>query len=154
MLPTAPNFEYGGYLTKTRICHVAGWDDGVNVPTFKHCTFHSHRSGDPHADLPSFKDLYCFLRYTHLRHVTVGRSLIWTLDKTIETLAAVERLNAWEALHQIEAFARFGLDHYAEVALAGVGFRLPKSLRQYSRVWPARVEKLGVRVTVMDRRLR
>jgi hypothetical protein len=154
-LPTALDFEYAGYLTKMRIRYAAGWADGGHLLSSKRCTFHTHPIDDPHGDLPSFKDLYCFVRYTHLRHVTVGRSLIWALDKTIETLAAVERLNAWEGRHQIEALGRFGFDSYAEAALGGVGFRLPKSLRRYGQVWPARVEeKLGVRVTVIDRRPR
>jgi hypothetical protein len=154
-LPTAPDFEYAGYLTKTRIRYAAGWNDGGYLLTSKRCTFHTHPTDDPHGDLPSFKDFYSFLRYTHLRHVTVGRSLIWVLDKTMETLAAVDRLNAWEARHQVEALGRYGFDHYAEVALGGVGFRLPKSFRQYSRIWPSRVEeKLGVQVTFMDRRPR
>jgi hypothetical protein len=155
MLPIAPDFEYAGYLTKKRVRYIEGWATGGYLVANKACTFHSHSTDDPYGDLPSFKDLYCFLRYTHLRHVTVGRSLIWALDKTIETLAAVEQLNAWEARHQIEALGRVGLDRYAEVALAGVGFRLPKSLRRYGRVWPSRAEKkLGVRVTVLDRRPR
>lgn len=72
------------------------------------------------------------------------------IDKTIETLAAVERLNAWEARCQIDAVTRFGFDHYAEVALQAIGFRLPQSLRHYRRVWPARVEeKLGFQVTLL-----
>jgi hypothetical protein len=154
-LPIAPDFEYAGYLTRTRIRYAEGWTTGGRLLANKACTFHTHPGDDPHGDLPSFTDLYTFLRYTHLRHVTAGRSLIWSLDKSMETLAAVDRLNAWEARHQVEAFGRFGLDHYAEVALGGVGFRLPKNLRQYEQVWPSRVkEVLGVKVTVMDRRPR
>ena len=152
LLPTAPACENAGYLTKTRIRYAAGWDTGGRLLSSKPCTFHTHPTAHPHADLPSFKDLYTFVRYTHLRHVTAARSLIWVFDKTVETLAAVERLNRWEARRQIEAVARFGFDHYAEVALQGVGFRLPQSLRQYRRVWPARVEqRLGVRVTLLNR---
>jgi hypothetical protein len=133
--------ENTGYLTRTRIRYAAGWDSGGYLLTCKPCTFHTHSTSDPHADLPSFKDLYTFVRHTHRRHVTVARSLIWVLDKTLATLAAVERLNAWEVRHQVEALSRFGFDHNAEVALWAIGLRLPQSLRHYRRVWPARVEE-------------
>ena len=106
LLPTAPACENAGYLTKTRIRYAAGWDTGGRLLSSKPCTFHTHPTAHPHADLPSFKDLYTFVRYTHLRHVTAARSLIWVFDKTVETLAAVERLNRWEARRQIEAVAR------------------------------------------------
>jgi hypothetical protein len=151
-LPSAPDIEYGGYLTRTRIRYVPGWETGAYVPASKPCTFHSHPDADPDADLPSFKDLYTFLRNTHRRHITVGGPLLWVFDKTPDTLPVVHRLNAWEVRNMIAAIGDVGFEHYAAVALRGIGFRLPMSFRQYRRVWPARVrEKLGIQLTILDR---
>jgi hypothetical protein len=52
----------------------------------------------------------------------------------------------------IAAIGDVGFEHYAAVALRGIGFQLPMSFRQYRRVWPARVrEKLGIQLTILDR---
>lgn len=153
-LPVNADFEYAGFLTKTRVRYAVGWDTGAHLLSCKPCTFHTHPTEHPHADLPSFKDLYSFLRYTHRRHVTVGRTLIWVFDKTVRTLAVVERLNAFEVRHQVEAIRKVGFEDYQEYALARIGCKLPRYLKAYQRVWPDLAEKtLGIRVTLMDRSL-
>src|SRR5262245_40194503 len=41
-LPAAPGYEFGGYLTQTRIRYVPGWEDGADTIAAKACTFHAH----------------------------------------------------------------------------------------------------------------
>jgi hypothetical protein len=68
-LPSAADFEYGGYLTKTRIRYAVCEPTKASVPLFKSCTFHSHPTDkdgtDP--DMPSVLDVYAFLKWRHLR---------------------------------------------------------------------------------------
>ena len=63
-LPSAPDFEYGGYLTKTRIRYVRCGKTFANTMSSKACTFHSHPTDLPgtEPDLPSAKDIYSFLK--------------------------------------------------------------------------------------------
>ena len=152
-LPTAPDFEYAGYLTRTRVRYALGWGTGAHVIGCKPCCFHTHPTEHPHADLPSPKDLYSFVRYSQLRHVVVGRSIIWVFDKTLRTLAAVERLNAFEARHQVEAVARVGFEDYQWYALARVGCKLPRVRpKAYRRAWLELAENvLGIKVTQIER---
>ena len=41
-LPTAPDFEYAGYLTRTRVRYALGWGTGAHVIGCKPCCFHTH----------------------------------------------------------------------------------------------------------------
>ena len=95
-LPFATDFEYGGYLTKTRIRYVSGDSTGVYVPFEKCCTFHSHPSGDPAADAPSSLDIYALLKWEHQRTITVGSDWIWVWTKNRQTLKTAWRLWKWE----------------------------------------------------------
>ena len=56
--------------------------------------------------MPSPPDVYSFLKYRHLRAVTVGATRIWVFDKTPETLQTVRRLAAWEGEHLLPAVSR------------------------------------------------
>lgn len=80
-LPTAPEYEYGGYLTKTRIRFVRGDATRSHTDTDKPCTFHSHPTSHPCADMPSPSDIYSFLKWPNLRAITVGAEWICVWDK-------------------------------------------------------------------------
>ncbi len=136
LLPSLPDRELGGYLTRTRIHYVPGWSDGAYIPAAQPCTWHAHADEDRWADVPSLRDVYSFLRYRHRRHILVGAETLVVFDKTTETLATVAKLNAWEARHLVATIAAVGLEEYPRAALEGVGLRLPRSRVEYQRVWP------------------
>lgn len=152
LLPTAPDREFGGHLTRTRIHYAPGGATGAYVVAAQPCTFHSHPAADPGADLPSAIDIYSFLRYRNLRAITVGATRIWVFDKTIATLATVERLNAWEVRHQVDVIRQVGFDGYRRCALEALGLRWAATAAAFRRNWPQRLhEELAIGVTVYDR---
>ena len=151
-LPTAPDQEFGGYLTLKTIRWVPGWEDGAHILAARGTTWHSHPLAHPWAEIPSILDVYSYLRYRNLRHVTVGARTIWTFDKNAETLATVDRLNRFETRNMIEAITRVGFEEYRLLALQSIGLRMSPTLEEYSRVWPQRLrEDLGIRVTIFDK---
>jgi hypothetical protein len=152
LLPAAPDQEYGGYLTRTRIRFVPGWEEGAYIVAAKDTTWHSHPLRYPLADIPSFTDVYSFLRYRNRRHITVGAKTIWTLDKTEATLAAVGRLNRYEVRHMVEAIARVGFEDYHLFALQSIGLRPLPALEEFQQVWPQLLkEDLAIQVEVFDK---
>jgi hypothetical protein len=152
-LPTAPDFEYGGPVTRTRIRFRECGADSASLIHSKPCTFHTHPTEHPHANLPSDKNVYSFLRYRNLRTVMVGSSLLWVFDKTRSTLQTVERLNEWEQEHMLGT-VRFtcSFAEYPSVVLQALGLRWPRSMRRRTEEWPAILrETLGIGVTVLPR---
>lgn len=152
LLPTAPNLEFGGYLTRTRIRFVHGGPTEVHLDHSKDCVFHTHPLANPYADGPSDTDMYRFLRYRNRRAITVGRSIIWVFDKTPATLQTVRRLNTWEDDHQIRAMCEVGPDAYPGTALSALGLRKTRSLRTFFQTWPQLLkETLQIKVTVFHK---
>src|SRR5208282_3275119 len=77
LLPSATDFEYSGYLSKSRIRYFRGDSHSTGMLMAKPCTFHSHPTKNPYlADVPSLQDIYSFLFYRQLRSVTVGATKI------------------------------------------------------------------------------
>ena len=104
LLPSAGGFEYGGYLTKTRIRFLKCHATRANTLKSKVCTFHSHPTDSASADVPSIDDVFQFLYFRHIRAVTVGSTRIWVWDKTKATMTTVKKLGAWsESNMQTEA---------------------------------------------------
>ena len=107
LLPSAVDFEYSGYLTKSRVRYCKGETSSAGSLMTQPCTFHSHPTKNPHlANIPSLKDIYSFLHYRHLRTITVGSSKIWVWDKTKATLATVRRLADWTEANHLRAVTR------------------------------------------------
>ncbi|MGQ9770227.1 MAG: hypothetical protein ACUVQG_06710 [Thermogutta sp.] len=160
-LPSALDFEYGGYLTKTRIRFVAGGPGSVWVPGSKPCTFHSHMTkihfGEP--DLPSLADIRCFLMSRSWRTITVGRFKLWVWEKTPATLDVVRRFWQWECNHMVATQRQLrekGVENwqreYIRIALRQIGVDPPDDARKWDRTWPRMLEnKLGFVVEVFDR---
>ena len=106
MLPSAEKFEYGGHLLKDSIQYVRCRETSATTISCNHCTFHSHPTNLPgtEPDIPSSKDVYSFIKFKQLRAVTVGKELIWVLDKTPETIPVVEQLVRWEKQNMISVY--------------------------------------------------
>ena len=160
-LPSAFDYEYGGYLTGTRIRYRRCDKRRAGIPTWKACTFHSHATGlgQGEPDLPSPTDIRLFLLGRHRRTITVGRFLLWVWDKTEQTLPMVRRLAAWEKNHLSRVAGRF-IDKgeadwenaYAVEVLRRLGVRIPEDKRRWAKVWPQTLrDKLGFVVTVLER---
>jgi hypothetical protein len=161
-LPSAPDFEYAGYLTKTRIRYASYGATTSTGPNSKLCTFHTHPTeydqGDP--DMPSPQDIYSFLKWRHRRAITVGKDLLWVMDKTRRTIPVIRRLYAWETEHMVPQMIRHfamagpegGVQSYLEFVLSELGWKLPVNFMTYKRCWPEMLrEKLRIKVTVLRR---
>ena len=160
-LPSDLDFEYGGYLTRTRIRFVACDPRAAWMPRSKACTFHSHPTKIQNAepDLPSPADIRSFLMNRHWRTITVGRSILWACDKTPRTLAVVRRLFEWESANMVrtaqeleQKYPDTWEDEFRELELRQIGLTIPRDRRRWGRVWQQRFhDSLGLRVTVLER---
>jgi len=106
LLPCAGDFEYGGYLTKSRIRFLKCGPNRANMPMSKACTFHSHPTDMAAADVPSASDVLQFLNFRHLRAITVGASRLWVWDKTKATIPTVKLLGAWAEANTVRDVER------------------------------------------------
>ena len=158
-LPSATDFEYGGYLTKTRIRYVAFGPRSSHTLSSKGCTFHTHPASHPHADIASHRDVYHFLKWRFQRAITVGNHWIWVWEKNLKTLATVRRLLAWEKQNMMAAINRVCMkeceDFFREyfcIALKALG--LPNVLRHGARpdVWSRALQETLAIKTVFLRR--
>jgi len=155
-LPSAPDFEYGGYLTKTRIRFLRCGPDRASTRMSRRCTFHSHPTDSPNADLPSLTDVYSFLAFRHVRAVTVGATRLWVWDKTKATLATVRQLAAWAEANQLREVRRLEKEaphgwqeSYVRMVLKKLGLVWPNKRQGLERDWPEMLQstlKIGVRV--------
>jgi hypothetical protein len=125
-LPSAVDFEYFGYVTKSRIAYGVGGATSAPTVDGRDCRFHSHPTEARYADGPSPRDVYAFLEYPTRRSITVGRKFIWWWDKSEQLFELVRRLNAWEKEHMLATCSRLSRagdfpDRYPSVALAAMG---------------------------------
>ena len=141
-LPSAPDFEYGGYLTKTRIRFVLGYATGVYTDKDKPCIFHSHPASYRYADVPSPSDIYSFLKWRNLRAITVGAKWIWVWNKNKHVLVTVERLLEWEARYMLDEMRRLLkrrtqriFDTYFLLALDAIGVDCSARLETDPKTW-------------------
>jgi len=159
MLPHAKDFEFGGHLTKSRIRYLRCGETQANSLMSRTCTFHSHPTAWPAADLPSLNDIYMFLAHRHLRAVTVGATRIWVWDKTRATMSTVRKLGAWSEANLLTAVSRLMKSNpngweleYFNLALTNLGLDFPKKLEVWERNWVEQLrKKLKIRVRVFQR---
>jgi hypothetical protein len=142
LLPCADHFEYGGYLTKTRIRFIKCEPTRANTLKSKVCTFHSHPTDSETADVPSVSDVFQFLNFRHLRTITVGSTKIWVWDKTKATMTTVRKLGAWAEANMVtevrrleKKFRHAWYDPYLELVLKHLGLDLSKKLKGWDAHW-------------------
>lgn len=158
-LPAAPDFEYGGYLTKTRIRYQACEPTGASTIESKPCVFHSHPTKHPGADIPSFSDIYSFLKYRNLRAITVGSTWIWVWNKTPSVLRTVRRLFAWETERMVPEMLRLMKEpskdiahRYKSLALSASGLKWPQNRYDQPEEWRELLrDTLGITTTLIRR---
>ena len=167
-LPSAETFEYGGYLTKTRIRFVKCGSTSADVPRHRSsCTFHSHPTNlsGTFPDLPSSSDLYGFLFKEPLRSITVGKNLVWVFNKTPKTLPMIKKLKRWQTknllavtreLRENPKYEGRVLDEFQNIALTALGLDWPSRRRDLNdsllKQWPKLIAKtLKFDVTVYSR---
>lgn len=155
-LPSATDFEYFGYLTKSQIVYglgCANWAPGIGG---KSCVFHSHPTATVQADGPSALDVYGFLAWPMRRSITVGRDFIWWWDKDRTLINLIRRLLAWDRVNVVPRMAKLiKKEHfrelYAREALASVGFDTPQ-LRGHPKQWKKYLWKtLRLKTYLLDR---
>ncbi len=160
LLPAALDFEYSGYLSKSRIRYFRGESDSTGMLMAKPCTFHSHPTKNPYlADIPSLQDIYSFLYYRHLRSVTVGATRIWVWDKTKATLGTVRKMASWmEANHfrVVNRLMKKDFDtwqgKYVQTVLHHLGWVWPGTIDEMDAQWPRILrEALKIKVRVFLR---
>ena len=101
LLPNAPDFEYGGWITRRGIFYARGTEDKAYSNDSVGTAFHSHPTQHEYADVPSARDVYGLLKWPTVRRVIVGRRYIVVLEKTARTLAMVAKLFEWEPRHMV-----------------------------------------------------
>ncbi len=62
MLPSAPDFEYGGFITENEIRYQVCGAVSANTHECQPCTWHSHPTAHPNANKPSGRDILNFLK--------------------------------------------------------------------------------------------
>lgn len=157
-LPSSPDFEYAGYLTKSRILYQS-FGANNSLPDYtKDCTFHTHPSNAPNADVPSALDICSFLKDVRKCAITVGRDWIWIWHKTPKTVQLAKQLNAWELKHMIETLSRLdsGLslhafrEQYCRFPLQAIGLQWSRRLRK-PETWCKRLEAVGIDTILLRR---
>lgn len=155
-LPSAADFEYFGYLTKTQIAYGEGLAMSAPYIDGKMCQFHSHPTDQPSADMPSPNDVYFFLKWPCRRAITVGQDFIWWWDKEPSLVKTVRRFNAWEDENQVAYCRRLyhkdnWMQLYMEKAMAAMGCKLSRS-KQRPALWIKHLwQTLRLRTYLLDR---
>ena len=154
MLPIAPDFEYGGFITTNEIYYQVGEEFSASTQYSQPCTWHSHPTSHPYADAPSYIDVYFFLKWRSRRAITVGREWIWVFDKCLSTLPTIEKLRSWEELNSTTRYwywmgTEREIDGYAEEALGVLGLQRIEPISNWLTNWQKSVEALGIKVTLI-----
>ena len=149
LLPAATDFEYGGYVTSSRIRYIRGENQITGMRLEKPCTFHSHPTKNPYlADIPSLQDIHTFLFYRHLRSITVGATKIWVWDKTKQTLGTVRKLAGWMESNHFRVVTQCmkkdfenWQPNYVQKVMNDLGWVWPDSLDEMDAQWPVILRK-------------
>ncbi len=161
LLPSAVDFEFSGYLTKSRVRYFKGDSSSAGMLMAKPCTFHSHPTKNPHlADVPSLQDIHSFLFYRHLRSITVGATKIWIWDKSRATLGTVRKLAEWMKVNHFRAvnhwmkkdFANWRA-MYVQTVMKHLGWVWPDTIEEMDAEWPRmlrEVFKIKVRLISVE----
>jgi hypothetical protein len=160
LLPSAPDFEYSGYLTGSLIRYFKGDVSSAGSLMSRACTFHSHPTKEPYlADIPSLMDIYSFLNYRHLRMITVGATKLWVWDKSKRTLQTVRRLANWKEKNHFRAVVRLmkkdfssWQEKYHHQVMKALGWIWPKKLGELHEQWPKMLrDKFRIVVRIFPR---
>jgi hypothetical protein len=159
LLPSADAFEYGGYLTNTRIRFMRCHPSRAWMPMSKACTFHSHPTDSTTADCPSATDIFQFLNFRHLRAITVGSTRLWIWDKTKATLSKVKMLATWTeanmliVVHRLEkTYPHAWEEPYAKLVLKHLGLNWPRKRKDRVFQWEEMLRKiLKIKVRIFPR---
>ncbi len=158
-LPSAPDLEYGGYVTKTRIRYLACGPTSAETVQSQPCTFHSHPTSHRNADMPSDQDMYSFLKWRHLRMITVGAKWIWVWNKNRLVLGKVRQLLEWESEHLVEEMKRLSNKYpddfttrYVRNVIKRLGMRWPRKRPAAPAAWSKLLQEgLGFRTMLIRR---
>jgi hypothetical protein len=160
LLPSAADFEYSGYLTKSRIRYIKADSSSAGMLMAKSCTFHSHPTKNRYlADIPSLPDIHSFLFYRHLRSVTVGATKIWVWDKTKATLGTVRKMAFWMEANHFRVVNRLmkkdfvtWQGQYVQTVMHHLGWTWPDTIDDMAAQWPRMVRELfKIKVRVISR---
>ncbi|MCH7988931.1 MAG: hypothetical protein IID46_07235 [Planctomycetes bacterium] len=157
-LPTSPTEHIRGYLDDDRCYIDSHTQDGdrMNAREVHPGTFHSQPTKDLDSDIPGDDDLFDFLKFSHLRHIVVGRNYISELSKGPDTLRLSLKLWQWERDHPYQ-FSRIQHRHpsgnerewryrYSKTALRGIGLRWPYRRKEKRSRWLTILREFGIPV--------
>ena len=136
----------------------------------RECIFHFQPTGSAYSDIPSFEDLYNFLKFRHLRYIIAGRDFYSLLEKSDRTTSRVLDLFNWEEdpsnRYQMQRMLRrhswkyrgehgsqpfLDLEHecrerYAKLALRSIGLKLPAKMSKRRKHWSEKLQAFGLEV--------
>ena len=150
LLPSARDFEYSGYLTKSRVRYVKADSSSAGMLMARPCTFHSHPTKNRYlADVPSIQDIHSFLFYRQLRSVTVGATKVWVWDKTKATLGTVRRLAEWMEANHFRVVAHWMKEDfdswqqmYVQTVMKQLGWVWPDTIDEMDAQWPRMLREI------------
>ena len=102
---------------------------------------------------------YSFLKWRHLRAITVGADWIWVWTKDRLNLRTVRQLEEWEAMHMLDELKRLSREssgdficRYNERVLNKLGLRWPRRPTTDPTWWSALLrESLGIKTKLIRR---
>ena len=155
MLPSSPDFEFGGFITRNAIRYEKCGAKSARTDFSEPCTWHSHPTDHPNCDIPSRKDIYQFLKWRHRRAITVGRRFIWVFDKSMRTVPIIRALHDWESRNMLTRMRYWmgtakEIDGYVHEVLAVLGLPQELPLEELSGKWHDLVVSLGIELTIIE----
>ena len=156
-LPSAKNFEYGGYVVGDRIRYLKCSPTSATVPHRNPVNFHSHPTAHPNCDAPSVGDIRSFVWQPDVRAITVGRKVVWVFEKTPESLPVIKSIFSWQRKHLIKSLGELSrsasANDFAELIFReAIGLDWPKQMNISAWNWPIQIaETLKFRVTILRR---
>ena len=155
MLPSSPDFEFGGFITRGEIRYQKCSETCAHTEYCQPCTWHSHPTAHPNCNVPSRKDIYQFLKWRHRRATTVGERFIWVFDKSMRTVPIIRELHDWESRNMLTRMRYWmgtakEIDGYVHEVLAVLGLPQELPLEELSAKWHDLVASLGIELTIIE----
>ena len=142
LLPSSPDYEYSGYITKTRIRYKAGSYDWADTDYSKPVSFHTHPTSAEFANIPSLRDIRSFLVECRTTTLIVGSSLVWIWYHTKKSQQIAKEIRCWENNNMVRYNKTRSIEQYISLVLRIFGFRKPKTTRPAN--WQKQLAKLGI----------
>ena len=143
LLPSSPDREHTGYITKTRIRHKTGGYGWIDTDYSKPLPFHTHPANAAFANIPSLRDIRNFLLECDKTSIIVGGSVIWIWTHTKKSKQIAKIIGSWESDNMVKYLKKHTVERYLSILLRKFGFRKPHTIRLSN--WQKQLDNLGIK---------